>query len=194
MTPSTATARRGPGNEAHPVTDTGPDPRRARFEALFAVNHDPVLRYLVRRTASRDDAADLLAETFSPPGDGWTTYPPTSRPCPGCTAWLVAYWPTTGEGKAAAPASPTNCAATSRPRLRRRGWTPSSVPSRPPSSNCPTPTANSCPWWPGKASTPRNSPPHSAVRATRPVSACTEPGDGWNASSPPSHRPTRPPR
>ncbi|MFC0627132.1 RNA polymerase sigma factor [Kribbella deserti] len=41
-----------------------PDERRTRFEQLYAANHDPVLTYLLRRTSSRDDAADVLAETF----------------------------------------------------------------------------------------------------------------------------------
>lgn len=40
------------------------DRRRERFEDLFAANHDAVLGYLLRRSPSGDDAADLLAETF----------------------------------------------------------------------------------------------------------------------------------
>lgn len=53
--------------------------RQARFEALYAANHAPILGYALRRTASPDDAADILAETFLsawrrldelPPGDG----------------------------------------------------------------------------------------------------------------------------
>jgi RNA polymerase sigma-70 factor (ECF subfamily) len=52
--------------------------RRARFEGLYAANHAPILGYALRRTASQDDAADILAETFLtawrrldelPPGD-----------------------------------------------------------------------------------------------------------------------------
>src|SRR5215472_4208759 len=52
--------------------------RRARFEALYAANHAPILGYALRRTASPDDAAVILAETFLtawrrldelPPGD-----------------------------------------------------------------------------------------------------------------------------
>jgi RNA polymerase sigma factor (sigma-70 family) len=52
--------------------------RQARFEALYAANHAPILGYALRRTASPDDAADILAETFLaawrrldelPPGD-----------------------------------------------------------------------------------------------------------------------------
>ena len=38
--------------------------RRARFEGLYAANHAPILGYALRRTASPDDAADILAETF----------------------------------------------------------------------------------------------------------------------------------
>ncbi|MEV4800468.1 RNA polymerase sigma factor [Nonomuraea sp. NPDC049421] len=41
-----------------------PDDRRRRFEELYQANHDPVLAYLVRRTANGHDAADVLAETF----------------------------------------------------------------------------------------------------------------------------------
>jgi RNA polymerase sigma-70 factor (ECF subfamily) len=52
--------------------------RKARFEALYAAHHAPILGYALRRTASPDDAADILAETFLtawrrldelPPGD-----------------------------------------------------------------------------------------------------------------------------
>lgn len=40
------------------------DGRRERFEAFFGANHDAVLGYLLRRTGSSHDAADLLADTF----------------------------------------------------------------------------------------------------------------------------------
>ena len=54
------------------------DGRRQRFETVYAANHGPVLGYVLRRTASPDDAADVIAETFLtawrrlddvPPGD-----------------------------------------------------------------------------------------------------------------------------
>jgi RNA polymerase sigma-70 factor (ECF subfamily) len=35
-----------------------------RFEQLYRAHHDSVLGYLLRRTDSHDDAADVLAETF----------------------------------------------------------------------------------------------------------------------------------
>lgn len=38
--------------------------RQARFEALYAANHASIFGYALRRTASPDDAADILAETF----------------------------------------------------------------------------------------------------------------------------------
>jgi len=38
--------------------------RQARFEELYAANHAPILGYALRRTASPDDAGDILAETF----------------------------------------------------------------------------------------------------------------------------------
>jgi RNA polymerase sigma factor (sigma-70 family) len=38
--------------------------REARFEAVYAANHAPILGYALRRTLSPDDAADILAETF----------------------------------------------------------------------------------------------------------------------------------
>jgi RNA polymerase sigma-70 factor (ECF subfamily) len=38
--------------------------RNDRFEALYAANYTPILGYALRRTASPDDAADILAETF----------------------------------------------------------------------------------------------------------------------------------
>lgn len=42
----------------------GTTERQARFEALYAANHAPILGYALRRTTSPDDAADVLAETF----------------------------------------------------------------------------------------------------------------------------------
>jgi RNA polymerase sigma factor (sigma-70 family) len=54
------------------------DARRDRFEAAYAAYHGPILGYVLRRTASADDAADVMAETFLtawrrvdqlPPGD-----------------------------------------------------------------------------------------------------------------------------
>jgi len=46
------------------VAEPPPDPRMARFEDLFICHHDAVLRYVVRRLDIREDAADLVAETF----------------------------------------------------------------------------------------------------------------------------------
>jgi RNA polymerase sigma factor (sigma-70 family) len=49
-----------------------------RFEALYQEYHGPVLGYVLRRTGSAEDAADVIAETFAtawrrldsvPPGD-----------------------------------------------------------------------------------------------------------------------------
>jgi RNA polymerase sigma factor (sigma-70 family) len=40
------------------------DDRRARFRTVYDTNYHRVLGYLLRRTASREDAEDLLAETF----------------------------------------------------------------------------------------------------------------------------------
>jgi RNA polymerase sigma factor (sigma-70 family) len=41
-----------------------PDNRRRRFDELYAAHHQQVLGYLLRRTESTDDAADVFAETF----------------------------------------------------------------------------------------------------------------------------------
>ncbi|MGH3164296.1 MAG: RNA polymerase sigma factor [Trebonia sp.] len=38
--------------------------RRARFEAIYEAYRGPVLGYVMRRTQSPDDAADVIAETF----------------------------------------------------------------------------------------------------------------------------------
>lgn len=49
------------------VAESPPVPsgeRRRRFEDVYTANCGPVLGYLLRRTASSDDAADALAETF----------------------------------------------------------------------------------------------------------------------------------
>lgn len=43
---------------------TDPAARQVRFEAVYAANHMSILGYALRRTASPDDAADVLAETF----------------------------------------------------------------------------------------------------------------------------------
>ena len=57
----------------------GTTERHARFEAVYAACHAPILGYALRRTGSPEDAADVLAETFLtawrrleevPPGDG----------------------------------------------------------------------------------------------------------------------------
>jgi DNA-directed RNA polymerase specialized sigma24 family protein len=84
MTQSTVTARPGSGSEDRPVSDL-PDSRRARFEMLFTRHHDAVLTYLIRRSGSREDAADLVAETFL---TAWRRLdvPADEQTCPGCTA------------------------------------------------------------------------------------------------------------
>jgi RNA polymerase sigma factor (sigma-70 family) len=43
---------------------TAPGERQRRFEAAYTAHHGPVLGYVLRRTASPDDAADVIAETF----------------------------------------------------------------------------------------------------------------------------------
>ncbi|MEW2352856.1 sigma-70 family RNA polymerase sigma factor [Spirillospora sp. NPDC029432] len=52
--------------------------RETAFEALYAATYEPILGYALRRCASPDDAADVVAETFTvawrrfgeiPPGD-----------------------------------------------------------------------------------------------------------------------------
>lgn len=57
----------------------GEGQRRSRFEEIYRDNRGPVLAYLLRRTGSPDDAADVLADTFLtawrrlddvPPGGG----------------------------------------------------------------------------------------------------------------------------
>lgn len=40
------------------------DERRNRFEAMYAAYRRPVLGYVLRRTRSPEDAADVIAETF----------------------------------------------------------------------------------------------------------------------------------
>lgn len=49
---------------AGPVRHTDQGDRRARFELLYAANYEHVLAYALRRTDTRDDAADVVAETF----------------------------------------------------------------------------------------------------------------------------------
>lgn len=40
------------------------DERECRFVTVYAENHGPILGYVLRRTQSPDDAADVIAETF----------------------------------------------------------------------------------------------------------------------------------
>ena len=40
------------------------DDRRRRFELIYEANYRPVLGYVMRRTGTPDDAADVIAETF----------------------------------------------------------------------------------------------------------------------------------
>ena len=46
------------------AASTSQSERRARFRAVYDANCHRVLGYLLRRTASREDAEDVLAETF----------------------------------------------------------------------------------------------------------------------------------
>jgi RNA polymerase sigma-70 factor (ECF subfamily) len=48
---------------ARPV-DTPGTGDTARFEWLYAMHYEDILAYALRRTASRDDALDVVAETF----------------------------------------------------------------------------------------------------------------------------------
>lgn len=63
MTQISTRARPGPVSEAFVQEPPGEDHQR-RFEEFFAANREAVLGYLIRRTANRHDAADLLADTF----------------------------------------------------------------------------------------------------------------------------------
>jgi RNA polymerase sigma factor (sigma-70 family) len=40
------------------------DPRRARFRAVYDANYHRILGFALRRTANREDAEDVVAETF----------------------------------------------------------------------------------------------------------------------------------
>lgn len=39
--------------------------RKARFEAMYAATYEPILGYVLRRCSSPEDAADVVAETFT---------------------------------------------------------------------------------------------------------------------------------
>lgn len=49
---------------AGPSTAVDSTDRRTWFEHVYAANYQPVLAYALRRTQTRDDAADVVAETF----------------------------------------------------------------------------------------------------------------------------------
>lgn len=46
------------------VASVDADDRRARFEALYTATYPLILAYALRRTATADDATDVVAETF----------------------------------------------------------------------------------------------------------------------------------
>jgi RNA polymerase sigma factor (sigma-70 family) len=56
----------GEANAAHPpgTTSAAHSDRRARFRAVYDAHYHRVLGYVLRRTASREDAEDVVAETF----------------------------------------------------------------------------------------------------------------------------------
>jgi RNA polymerase sigma-70 factor, ECF subfamily len=69
------------------VPDSGDDrgQREGRFRALYQEQYGPIQAYAVRRTASPEDAADVVADTFmiawrrlddvpEPPADRWWLY------------------------------------------------------------------------------------------------------------------------
>jgi RNA polymerase sigma factor (sigma-70 family) len=61
--------RREQDLKSPPVSETDErrdrcDERRNRFEAMYAAYRSPVLGYVLRRTQSPEDAADVIAETF----------------------------------------------------------------------------------------------------------------------------------
>ena len=41
------------------------DDRTARFEKIYAATYEPILGYALRRCSSPEDAADVVAETFT---------------------------------------------------------------------------------------------------------------------------------
>ncbi|GAA1603764.1 RNA polymerase sigma factor [Kribbella hippodromi] len=63
MTETTIRPRLGPVSE-DAVHDPPLDHRRRRFEEVFGTHREAVLGYLLRRTGSSHDAADLLSDTF----------------------------------------------------------------------------------------------------------------------------------
>lgn len=48
-----------------PTIGASMDDREARFEAVYAATYEPILGYVLRRCPSPDDAADVVAETFT---------------------------------------------------------------------------------------------------------------------------------
>ncbi|MDX2972071.1 RNA polymerase sigma factor [Kribbella solani] len=63
MTETPIRPRLGPVSE-DAVHDPPLDDRRQRFEEVFGTHREAVLGYLLRRTGSSHDAADLLSDTF----------------------------------------------------------------------------------------------------------------------------------
>ena len=51
-------------DSAAAFTHMDTDSRRARFESVYAGHYELILAYALRRTLTRDDAADVVAETF----------------------------------------------------------------------------------------------------------------------------------
>lgn len=62
--PAGSEARRGMQTADDPVRHGGRDRDRAGFESVYTAHYELILAYALRRTESRDDAADVVAETF----------------------------------------------------------------------------------------------------------------------------------
>src|SRR6266540_1318716 len=60
---TTALARRGM-HLAEPLDRRDGSGRPARFEAMYTANYELILGYALRRTQTREDAADVVADTF----------------------------------------------------------------------------------------------------------------------------------
>jgi RNA polymerase sigma-70 factor (ECF subfamily) len=49
----------------NPAAGPSMDDRKTRFEEMYAATYSPILGYALRRCASPEDAADVVAETFT---------------------------------------------------------------------------------------------------------------------------------
>lgn len=88
----------------------GKGDRRERFERIYEVGYEPILAFALRRTATPEDAADVVAETFLTAWRRLAEVPDHRRLGCGCTPPPGGSSPTSAGGSAVTSGWPPGCA------------------------------------------------------------------------------------